>query len=235
MFRFCLTNTLAHPFSRPRFARPQEDPGPRLREHGFGLLPVAGFHLAFALKANDEPRIRLAALGQSQRQRRQHIKAREFVENYPDRPLSISGLGREPENQEIEPETQQGPKPLPRLRRAGQEQPALSFLSPFSRCPVPAVAGFGRQQSEGIADAFEAQSTPLRCCGARLAMNSSSGVLATRMSISGSASAIHWQSSSGVGRYRSRWANSFRGLSTKNRYSRSRSGYSDFARVSASA
>src|SRR5579885_920664 len=41
-----------------------------------------------------------------------------------------------------------------------------SRITQTSRCPVPAVAGFGRRQSEGIADAFEARkyAAPLLRC-----------------------------------------------------------------------
>ena len=53
----------ADPFGSPWLGGSQENLGRRLREHGLGIFPVAGLHLAASLEAKDDRILRFPILG----------------------------------------------------------------------------------------------------------------------------------------------------------------------------
>src|ERR1035438_856563 len=52
-FNLNFANGLADPFGSPRLGGTEENFSRGLREHGLGIFPVAGLHLAPSLKAQD--------------------------------------------------------------------------------------------------------------------------------------------------------------------------------------
>ena len=104
-----------------QFAGPQKDLRGRLRQHGLGVVAVAGFELAAALEAEDERIVRLAVFGDGGVQLWEPLQAGELVEDKP----RATGMGlplvHESQDQGVQPEADQGHEAGARFRRAGQE------------------------------------------------------------------------------------------------------------------
>src|ERR1035441_6936998 len=130
-----LADSFADPFRSPWLGGAEEDFRSGLREHGLGIFPVAGLHLATSLKAKDDRVLRLAILGDGGMKLRQPLQAGQLVDDEPDRFLVRHGLVQEAQNERVNPQTDERAKRLAHGWPRRDEDPTAPRFCPIGRCP----------------------------------------------------------------------------------------------------
>jgi hypothetical protein len=97
------TDGFAHPFRGARLSCAKEDFGGRLREHGFGILAIPGFHLAASLEAQNYRVLRFAVLCDGCVKLWQSLQAGQLVNHEPHGFLVGHRLVQEAQYERVNP------------------------------------------------------------------------------------------------------------------------------------
>src|SRR5713226_319264 len=148
---------VANPFRCVRLARAQEDFRRRLRHHRFRFVPITHFQLAASLETQHHRIVGFAVLRDRRVQLRQPLQGRQLVQNEPYRTRTHAALIHQTQHEHVQPQTDERREGLPRVRRAGEKEPAVPSLRPFERAPTPLRLRFTREQLHGVG--YHAQRT----------------------------------------------------------------------------
>ena len=155
-----LADSFADPFRSPRLGGAEEDFRGGLREHGLGIFPVAGLHLAASLKAKDDRVLRFAILGDGGMKLRQPLQAGQLVDDEPDRFLVRHGLVQEAQNERVNPQTDERAKRLAHGWARRDEDPTAPRLCPIGRCPDRGCLVLLGQKPEAVRAHIERTKNP---------------------------------------------------------------------------